>query len=168
SEDTTYSTWTRREAGGLANIGRPLANTQSYLLDSQLQPVPPGVAAELYLAGAGITRGYLFRPGLTAEKFVPNPFGESGERLYRTGDLCRYRRDGVLEYVGRLDHQVKVRGFRIELGEIEARLLAQGQLQEVAVLAVESGAGSQLVAYAVPLAGRVDGESAQVLRETLK
>ncbi|AMB86153.1 hypothetical protein AWM79_12935 [Pseudomonas agarici] len=168
SEDTTYSTWTRREAGGLANIGRPLANTQSYLLDSQLQPVPPGVAAELYLAGAGITRGYLFRPGLTAEKFVPNPFGESGERLYRTGDLCRYRRDGVLEYVGRLDHQVKVRGFRIELGEIEARLLAQGQLQEVAVLAVEGGAGSQLVAYAVPLAGRVDGESAQVLRETLK
>ncbi|WP_039791918.1 amino acid adenylation domain-containing protein, partial [Pseudomonas agarici] len=132
SEDTTYSTWTRREAGGLANIGRPLANTQSYLLDSQLQPVPPGVAAELYLAGAGITRGYLFRPGLTAEKFVPNPFGESGERLYRTGDLCRYRRDGVLEYVGRLDHQVKVRGFRIELGEIEARLLVQGQLQEVA------------------------------------
>ncbi|WP_439898718.1 phosphopantetheine-binding protein [Pseudomonas agarici] len=105
---------------------------------------------------------------MTAEKFVPNPFGESGERLYRTGDLCRYRRDGVLEYVGRIDHQVKVRGFRIELGEIEARLLVQGQLQEVAVLAVEGGAGSQLVAYAVPLAGRVDGESAQVLRETLK
>ncbi|NVZ39569.1 amino acid adenylation domain-containing protein, partial [Pseudomonas sp. 21615526] len=124
SEDTTYSTWTRREAGGQANIGRPLANTASYLLDAELHSVPVGVAAELYLAGEGITRGYLLRPGLTAEKFVPNPFSTTGDRLYRTGDLTRYRNDGVIEYVGRIDHQVKIRGLRIELGEIESRLLA--------------------------------------------
>ncbi|WP_236170226.1 amino acid adenylation domain-containing protein, partial [Pseudomonas parasichuanensis] len=124
SEDTTYSTWTRRAAGGQANIGRPLANTASYLLDSQLHSVPVGATAELYLAGEGITRGYLLRPGLTAEKYLPDPFAADGSRLYRTGDLARYRADGVLEYAGRVDHQVKVRGLRIELGEIEARLQA--------------------------------------------
>ena len=135
SEDTTYSTWTRREAAGRANIGRPLKHTASYLLDADLQPVPQGVSAELYLAGAGITRGYLARPGMTAEKYVPNPFSNTGERLYRTGDLTRYQADGTLQYVGRIDHQVKVRGFRIELGEIEARLLHQDAVRELAVLA---------------------------------
>jgi len=149
SEDTTYSTWTRREAGGQANIGRPLCNTSSYILDGQLQPVPQGVAGELYLAGEGITRGYLFRPGLTAEKFVPNPFGGAGERLYRTGDLTRYRPDGVIEYVGRIDHQVKIRGFRIELGEIEARLLQQPEVREGVLLAVDGVSGQQLVGYVV-------------------
>ncbi|MFW0890368.1 UNVERIFIED_CONTAM: AMP-binding protein, partial [Pseudomonas sp. JL1] len=123
SEDTTYSTWTRRTAGGTANIGRPVKHTASYLLDADLQAVPQGVSAELYLSGAGITRGYLGRAAMTAEKYVPNPFSTTGERLYRTGDLSRYRADGVLEYQGRIDHQVKIRGFRIELGEIEARLL---------------------------------------------
>ncbi|MBC3424034.1 AMP-binding protein, partial [Pseudomonas sp. RW3S2] len=101
SEDTTYSTWTRREAGGQANIGRPLHNTASYLLDGELQSVPVGATAELYLAGEGITRGYLLRPGLTAEKYLPDPFAADGSRLYRTGDLARYREDGVLEYAGR-------------------------------------------------------------------
>jgi len=150
SEDTTYSTWTRREAGGKANIGRPLHNTRGYLLDAQLQPVPDGVAAELYLAGAGITRGYLMRPGLTAERFVPNPHGVAGERMYRSGDLARYQPGALLEYAGRIDHQVKIRGFRVELGEIEARLLAQPGMREAAVVAVDGASGQQLVAYLVP------------------
>ncbi|VVP65080.1 Linear gramicidin synthase subunit D [Pseudomonas fluorescens] len=170
SEDTTYSTWTRREAGGRANIGRPLSHTASYLLDADLQPVPQGVSAELYLSGAGITRGYLARPGLTAEKYVPNPFSRTGERLYRTGDLTRYQADGNLQYVGRLDHQVKVRGFRIELGEIEARLLQQDGVRELAVLAQDAASGQQLVAYIVPndpaLLDDVDGQT--TLREALK
>ncbi|MGY2260531.1 amino acid adenylation domain-containing protein [Pseudomonas sp. SDO55104_S430] len=170
SEDTTYSTWTRREAGGRANIGRPLMHTASYLLDADLQPVPQGVAAELYLSGAGITRGYLARPGLTAEKYVPNPFSSNGERLYRTGDLTRYQADASLQYVGRIDHQVKVRGFRIELGEIEARLLQQDTVRELAVLAQEGASGQQLVAYIVPSdpALLTDNDAQNSQRETLK
>ncbi|WP_434711740.1 non-ribosomal peptide synthase/polyketide synthase [Pseudomonas sp. D3-27] len=162
SEDTTYSTWTRRTQGGTANIGRPLKHTASYLLDANLQPVPQGVSAELYLSGAGITRGYLGRAAMTAEKYVPNPFSTTGERLYRTGDLCRYRDDGVLEYQGRIDHQVKIRGFRIELGEIEARLLQQPEVNEVAVLAQEGPGGQQLVAYVVA------SLDADTLRDPLK
>jgi len=168
SEDTTYSTWTRRTAGGRANIGRPICNTSSYILDGQLQPVPQGVAGELYLAGEGITRGYLFRPGLTAEKFVPNPFGGAGERLYRTGDLTRYRPDGVIEYVGRIDHQVKIRGFRIELGEIEARLLQQSEVREGVLLAVEGASGQQLVGYVVPRDGVPAADEQPRLRESLR
>jgi amino acid adenylation domain-containing protein/non-ribosomal peptide synthase protein (TIGR01720 family) len=170
SEDTTYSTWTRREAGGRANIGRALKHTASYLLDAELQPVPQGVSAELYLSGAGITRGYLARPGMTAEKYVPNPFASNGERLYRSGDLTRYQADGTLQYVGRIDHQVKVRGFRIELGEIEARLLQQDAVRELALLAQDGVNGQQLVAYIVPndpaLLGDTDVQATQ--RETLK
>jgi len=166
SEDTTYSTWTRREAGGTANIGRPLKHTASYLLDADLHPVPQGVSAELYLAGAGITRGYLGRPGMTAEKYVPNPFASNGERLYRTGDLTRYQADGVLEYRGRIDHQVKIRGFRIELGEIEARLLEQPAVREVAVLAQEALGNQQLVAYVV--ASPLELDDQQSLRDELK
>ncbi|TBU87892.1 non-ribosomal peptide synthase/polyketide synthase [Phytopseudomonas dryadis] len=150
SEDTTYSTCARRENGGQANIGRPLVNTMAYMLDGQLQQAPLGIAAELYLAGDGITRGYLFRPGLTAERFVPNPLSTTGERMYRTGDLCRFDDDGRIEYVGRIDHQVKVRGFRIELGEIEARLLVHDRVREGVVLAVDGHSGQQLVAYVVP------------------
>jgi amino acid adenylation domain-containing protein/non-ribosomal peptide synthase protein (TIGR01720 family) len=170
SEDTTYSTWTRREAGGRANIGRPLKHTAGYVLDAELQPVPQGVSAELYLAGAGITRGYLARPGMTAEKYVPNPFASNGERLYRTGDLTRYQADGALQYVGRIDHQVKVRGFRIELGEIEARLLQQDAVGELAVLAQDGINGQQLVAYIVPTdpALLADIDAQAHLRETLK
>ncbi|MGO4321272.1 condensation domain-containing protein, partial [Pseudomonas sp. KB_12] len=165
SEDTTYSTWTRRTPGGTANIGRPLKHTASYLLDADLQPVPQGVSAELYLSGAGITRGYLGRAAMTAEKYVPNPFSTTGERLYRTGDLSRYRVDGVLEYQGRIDHQVKIRGFRIELGEIEARLLQQPEVRDVAVLAQDAPGGQQLVAYVVAAALQMDESN---LRAQLK
>ncbi|WP_053147486.1 non-ribosomal peptide synthetase [Pseudomonas sp. Pf153] len=168
SEDTTYSTWARRSVDGTANIGRPLKHTASYLLDAGLQPVPQGVPAELYLSGAGITRGYLGRAAMTAEKYVPNPFSTTGERLYRTGDLCRYRADGVLEYQGRIDHQVKIRGFRIELGEIEARLLAQPEVREVAVLAQDAPGGPQLVAYVVAPALDRDAEDLRAVRDRLK
>ncbi|MBV6662338.1 amino acid adenylation domain-containing protein [Pseudomonas yamanorum] len=170
SEDTTYSTYTRRTAGGQPSIGRPINHTASYLLDAQLQAVPQGVCAELYLAGAGITRGYLGRAALTAERYVPNPFSNDGERLYRTGDLVRYQDGGVLEYQGRIDHQVKVRGFRIELGEIEAQLLRQPAIRELAVLAQDSPSGQQLVAYLVPTDPRLpgDAEAQEALRETLK
>ncbi|MGG2637722.1 non-ribosomal peptide synthase/polyketide synthase [Pseudomonas aeruginosa] len=126
-------------------IGRPIANLACYILDGNLEPVPVGVLGELYLAGRGLARGYHQRPGLTAERFVASPF-VAGERMYRTGDLARYRADGVIEYAGRIDHQVKLRGLRIELGEIEARLLEHPWVREVAVLAVD---GRQLVGYVV-------------------
>ncbi len=126
-------------------IGRPIANLACYILDGNLEPVPVGVLGELYLAGRGLARGYHQRPGLTAERFVASPF-VAGERMYRTGDLARYRADGVIEYAGRIDHQVKLRGLRIELGEIEARLLEHPWVREAAVLAVD---GRQLVGYVV-------------------
>ncbi|MFJ5254176.1 non-ribosomal peptide synthase/polyketide synthase [Pseudomonas sp. NPDC088414] len=150
SEDTTYSTWTRRSAGGQARIGRALDHSASHLLDADLQAVPQGVSAELYLSGAGITRGYLGRAAMTAERFVPNPFVGNGERMYRTGDLIRQREEGELEYMGRIDHQVKIRGLRIELGEIEARLLAHAAVREAVVVASEVSGSQQLIAYLVP------------------
>ncbi len=126
-------------------IGRPIANLACYILDGNLEPVPVGVLGELYLAGRGLARGYHQRPGLTAERFVASPF-VAEERMYRTGDLARYRADRVIEYAGRIDHQVKLRGLRIELGEIEARLLEHPWVREAAVLAVD---GRQLVGYVV-------------------
>jgi acyl-coenzyme A synthetase/AMP-(fatty) acid ligase len=152
-------------------IGCPVGDRTAYILDSDLNPVPAGVAGELYLGGIGLARGYLNRGGLTAERFIADPFGETGGRLYRTGDLARWRSDGQIEYLGRLDHQVKIRGFRIELGEIETQLLAQPEVREAVVVAREgAGAsnptgGTRLVAY-VSLHAGAEVEVGQ-LREAL-
>ncbi|WP_448124939.1 non-ribosomal peptide synthase/polyketide synthase [Pseudomonas veronii] len=133
-----------------APIGTLLGNRSGYILDAQLNLQPIGVAGELYLGGEGVARGYLERPALTAERFVPDPFGKPGSRVYRSGDLTRGRPDGVVDYLGRVDHQVKIRGFRIELGEIEARLREQDNVGETVVVAQEGPTGKQLVAYVVP------------------
>ncbi|RTY62047.1 AMP-binding protein, partial [Pseudomonas veronii] len=133
-----------------APIGTLLGNRSGYILDAQLNLQPIGVAGELYLGGEGVARGYLERPALTAERFVPDPFGKPGSRVYRSGDLTRGRPDGVVDYLGRVDHQVKIRGFRIELGEIEARLREQDSVGETVVVAQEGPTGKQLVAYVVP------------------
>ena len=129
-------------------IGRPVGARKALVLDAEMNLIPPGVTGELYLGGAGLARGYLHRPGLTAESFVADPFG-SGERLYRTGDLVRWGEGGQLEYLGRLDHQVNIRGLRIELGEIEAQLLAQPEVREAVVVTREGSGCMRLVAYLV-------------------
>jgi len=154
SEDTTYSTYALREADKPATIGRPIANTQLYLLDEYLHPVPWGAIGEIYLGGDGLARGYLNRPRLTGQRFIISPFStasNSNARLYKTGDLARYTPQGKLEFMGRIDYQVKVRGFRIELGEIEATLTQHASIREAIVVADDAnGEEKRLVAYILP------------------
>ncbi|SHN31650.1 non-ribosomal peptide synthetase [Rhizobacter sp. OV335] len=156
TETTIHVThWTCRADGAAqVPIGRPITETSARVLDADLNPVPPGMPGELYLGGVSLARGYLNRAALTAERFVADPFDSRGGRLYRTGDLVRWNAEGQLDYLGRIDQQVKVRGFRIELGEVEARLLAQPAVRDAVVIAKPGPAGLRLVAYAAPHAGR--------------
>lgn len=158
TEDTTYSTYAQLDPGedGKVPIGRPISNTQAYVLDENLQPAPIGVAGELYLGGAGLARGYLNRPDMTAARFRPNPFArQPGNRLYETGDRARWLPNGSLEYLGRVDNQVKLRGYRIELGEIETALRTHEKLAQAAVIVHETKtAEQQLVGYLVLQPGK--------------
>ncbi|MFE9687331.1 amino acid adenylation domain-containing protein [Streptomyces sp. NPDC006285] len=159
TETTTWSTMAPVKAGAGVAIGSPVGNTQVYVLDARLRPVPPGVQGEVYIAGAGVARGYQNRPELTAERFVACPFGPAGARMYRTGDLVRWNRNGQLEYIARTDLQIKIRGFRIELGEIEHVLAGHPGVAQTAVVVHENQQGDKrIVGYVVPDAAAADAE----------
>lgn len=169
SEATTYSTSCEidRDRAAPVTIGRPVGNTQVYILDEDGEPAAVGVPGEIHIGGAGLARGYLNRPELTAERFVPDPFGVPGARMYRTGDLGRFRPDGQVDFLGRLDHQVKIRGHRIELGEIESALLACPGVGAAAVVAREDSRGeTRLVAHVAPSPNA--SPSSERLRATLR
>ncbi|MEU0334314.1 non-ribosomal peptide synthase/polyketide synthase [Streptomyces sp. NPDC006193] len=172
TETTTFATShavaDAAEVPGTLPIGRPLDDMRVHVLDARLRPVPPGCAGELYVAGEGVARGYLGRPGDTAARFLADPYGPPGARMYRTGDLARRRPDGTLEFLGRADDQVKIRGFRVEPGEVEAALAAHPGVVDVAVLAREDRPGAKrLVAYVVGPAGRDGGELRAFAARTL-
>ncbi|WP_375493998.1 amino acid adenylation domain-containing protein [uncultured Nostoc sp.] len=171
TETTIWSTGYKVTTANKAiDIGCPLANTQTYILDSHLQPVPIGISGELYIGGEGLARGYLNRPDLTAEKFISNPFSPNPKsRLYKTGDLARYLPDGHIEYLGRIDYQVKLRGFRIELGEIETALLQHSEVKEAVVIIREDTPNeNSLVGYIVAEAGQDSLQVISQLRRFLK
>jgi enterobactin synthetase component F len=158
TETTIWSTALALDGADLdaPPIGRPIWNTQTYVLDASLQPCPVGVAGDLYIAGAGVAEGYLNRPDLTAERFIANPFGPPGSRCYRTGDLAQWRADGVLEFLGRSDQQIKIRGFRVETAEVETTLMRCAGIRQAIVTARDDlGDGKRLVAYLVPAEGAV-------------
>ncbi|MFN8433384.1 MAG: amino acid adenylation domain-containing protein [Anaerolineales bacterium] len=173
TETTIWSTLyqvTSNEVHSVSNtipVGRPIANTQIYILDSELQPVPVGVIGDLYIGGDGVSRGYLNRPELTAERFIPNPF-DGSSTIYKTGDVARYLPDGNIEFFGRSDQQVKVRGFRIETGEIEVRLASHPSVRQAVVVAwKEKTSDASLVAYVVPASAESEADAHQ-LREYLR
>jgi amino acid adenylation domain-containing protein len=170
SEVAGDATWYELQAGSGVAIGRPIANTRAYVLDEQLRPLPVGIPGDLYVGGAALARGYLGRPDLTAERFLPNPHAvQPGERIYWTGDLVRWRADGALEYLGRRDQQVKIRGFRIELEEIETELKKHPEVKDSVVVAqLEGDSGVRLLAYVVPeRPGQPPAKLELYLRKTL-